>query len=96
MGMNSNKISCQKYIFEQNEYNSLSILELTVKFASQIYHKNINKPLDGAYLANFGIDVIPYKVNGFWRVAVIVCDLYQISAKSAKKHFHNNKLRVVT
>ena len=58
--MNSNKISCQKYVFEQNEYNSSPILELSVNFASQICHENINKPLDGAYLADFGIDIIPY------------------------------------
>ena len=32
-------------------------MELWVKFASQIYHENINKPLDGAYLADFGIDI---------------------------------------
>ena len=36
--------------------NSSPILELSVKFASQICHENINKPLDGAYLADFGID----------------------------------------
>ena len=53
--MNLNKISCQKYVFEQNEYNSS--LELSVKSASQICHENINKPLDGAYLADFGIDI---------------------------------------
>ena len=34
-------------------------MELLVKFASQIYHKNINKPLDGAYLSDFGLDVRP-------------------------------------
>ena len=45
------------YVFEQNIYNSFPILELSVKFASQIWHKNINKPLDGAYLADFGIDI---------------------------------------
>ena len=38
--------------------NSCPILELSVKFASQICHENINKPLDGAYLADFGIDII--------------------------------------
>ena len=54
--MNSNKISCQKYVVEQNKYNS-SILELSVKFASQICHENINKPLDGPYLSDFGIDI---------------------------------------
>ena len=32
-------------------------LKLSVKFASQIYHENINNPLDGAYLADFGIDI---------------------------------------
>ena len=35
--------------------NSSPILELSVKFASQICHENINKPLDAAYLADFGI-----------------------------------------
>ena len=53
----NNKRSCQKYVFEQNEYNSPPILELSVKVASQICHENINKPLDGAYLADFGIDI---------------------------------------
>ena len=37
--------------------NSSPVLELSVKFASQIFHENINKPLDGAYLADFGIDI---------------------------------------
>ena len=44
-------------VFEQNEYNSYPILELSVKFASQIRHENTNTPLDGAYLADFGIDI---------------------------------------
>ena len=57
--MNSNKIRYQPYVFEQNEYNSLPILELSVKFVSQICHENINKPLDGTYLAHFGIDIWP-------------------------------------
>ena len=38
--------------------NSSPILELSVKFASQICHENINKPLDGTYLVDFGIDII--------------------------------------
>ena len=54
--MNLNKISCQKYVFEQNEYNSFPIMELLVKFASQTCHKNTNTPLDGTYLADFGTD----------------------------------------
>ena len=29
-----------------------------VKFASQIYHEDTNTPLDGVYLADFGIDII--------------------------------------
>ena len=37
--------------------NSSPILELSVKCASQIYHENTNKPLDGAYKADFGIDI---------------------------------------
>ena len=39
--------------------NSFPILELSVKFVSQIYHENINTPLDGTYSADFGIDVRP-------------------------------------
>ena len=42
------------YVFEQNKS---PILELSVKFASQICHENINKPLDGAYLTDFGIAI---------------------------------------
>ena len=37
--------------------NSSPILEWPVKFASQICHDNIDKPLDGTYLADFGIDI---------------------------------------
>ena len=55
--MNSNKINCQKYAFEQNKYNTSPILKLSVKFASQICHENISKPLDGTYLTDFGIDI---------------------------------------
>ena len=44
-------------------YSSSLILELSVKFASQICHENINKPLDGAYLADFGIDIRYIVVN---------------------------------
>ena len=39
--------------------NSSPILELSVKFASQVCHENINKPQDGSYLAAFGIDITP-------------------------------------
>ena len=38
--------------------NSSPILELSVKFVPQICHENFNKPLDGAYLADFGTDII--------------------------------------
>ena len=37
--------------------NSSPILELSVKFASQICHENIIKPLDGAYSADSGITI---------------------------------------
>ena len=37
-------------------FDSSPILELSVKFASQICHENSNKLLDGAYLSDFGID----------------------------------------
>ena len=32
-------------------------VELAVKFASKICHENMNKPLDGTYLADFDIDI---------------------------------------
>ena len=37
--------------------DSSPILDLSVKFVSQICHENINKALDGAYLAYFGKDI---------------------------------------
>ena len=37
--------------------NSSPILELSVKFASQICHENINKPIDSTYLVDFGKDI---------------------------------------
>ena len=62
--MNWNKISCQKYVITLFCSNSSPILELSVKFASQICHENINKPLDGAYLADFGIDITASSFTG--------------------------------
>ena len=44
--------------------NSSPTLELSVKFESQICHENINKPIDGTYLADFGIDIIPNQSHG--------------------------------
>ena len=37
--------------------NSSPILELSVKIVSQNCHEKTIKPLDGAYLADFGIDI---------------------------------------
>ena len=36
---------------------SFPISDLSVKFAFQICHESIKKPLDGAYLEDFGIDI---------------------------------------
>ena len=55
VGILSNKTK-QKYRRIHSSY-SCPVLELSVKFASQICHENIDKPLDGAYLADFGIDI---------------------------------------
>ena len=54
----TNKLSgvC-RYVFEQIEYNAFPILELSVKFASQICHENSKKTVDGSYLSDFGIDI---------------------------------------
>ena len=41
--------------FEQNKLSEVCTVEF---ISSQICHENINKPLDGAYLADFGIDII--------------------------------------
>ena len=40
--------------------NLSPIFELSVKFVSQICHENINKPLDGAYVSDFGIDIMKF------------------------------------
>ena len=66
--------------------NSSPILELSVKFASQICHENINKLLDGTYLADFGIDItfreffeilmgLPIFVFGLKWTTVHVCSI---------------------
>ena len=54
--------------------NSSPILEFSVKFAAQICHENINKPLDGSYLADFGIDISTEQRH---RVVIVTssCDL---------------------
>ena len=49
--------------FEQNKLSEVCIVNSFfefipyLKFASQICHKNIKKLLNGAYLADFGIDI---------------------------------------
>ena len=50
-------------MYRQIHCSNLSpILELSLKFVSQICHENINTPLDGAYLADFGIDISTNRV----------------------------------
>ena len=66
------------YRFEQNKYNWLPILELSVKFASQICHENINETLDGAYLADFGRDIIHISI---WRRVKELSHLLMISCE---------------
>ena len=56
--MNSNNDIGDTYSDNLFCYNSSPILELSVKFTSQICHKNINEPLDGAFLTDFGIHII--------------------------------------
>ena len=48
------KIGEELYVFILFEF--IPYLKLSVKFASQICHENINKTLDGAYLSDFGLD----------------------------------------
>ena len=52
--------------------NLCPILDLSVKFASQICHENINKPQDCTYLADFGIDI--YLVSPLVRPSVRVSE----------------------
>jgi len=56
--------------------NSPPILEPSVKPASQIRHENINKQLDGAHLADFGIDI---RQNKLKKLVASFCheDLFQ-------------------
>ena len=69
--------------------NSSPILELSIKFSTQIYHKNINKPLDGAYLVDFGISTLhtgyqfkrkEVKLKGLW-----FCSIGRIDNKGTKR-----------
>ena len=54
-------------MYHQIHCSKLSpILELSVKFASQICHENINKPLGGAYLADFDIDINSVEKIDLW------------------------------
>ena len=45
---------CELYLFYSI---SSPNYELSIQFASQICHESIIKPLDGTYLADFGIDI---------------------------------------
>ena len=61
-----------QYIHTSNNLfcsNSCPILELSVKFSSQIFHENTNTPLDGTYLAYFGIDIIFYNLCLYFRLS---------------------------
>ena len=75
--------------------NSFPILELSVKFASQICHENSNKLLDGAYLSDFGIDITArYNQN---QVAILLSWKFikkiQFTLYFAGKHHINAKLQ---
>ena len=58
--MNSNNEFDDTYFWQIILFeNSSPILEMSVKFVSQICHENINKPLDGAYLEDFVTGITP-------------------------------------
>ena len=52
--------------------NLFPISELSVKFASQICHENINKPLDGAYLADFGIEINQNQLKNLKKACILL------------------------
>ena len=62
--MNSSSKVNDTYFWQLILFKFIPILELSVKFASQTCHENINKPLDGTYLADFGIDLGNSKITG--------------------------------
>ena len=43
--------------FQKKIHSASPILELSVNFASQIWHENTNTALDVTYLADFDIDI---------------------------------------
>ena len=76
---NNSKIGDELYSFCSNTdnlfcLNSAFILELSVKFASQICHENTNTPLDGAHLADFGIDIrqgVSFRAELAWNIVCL-------------------------
>ena len=54
-----------------------------MKFASQISHENTNKPLDGAYFADFGIDI-----NQQYLFGNVTRLNNEISSKKKKKYYN--------
>ena len=52
--------------------HSSSVLELAVKFTSQICHENNQTTLDGAYLSDFGIDI---SIDNIYPQGVIYCHI---------------------
>ena len=55
--MNSNKISCQKYVFEQNKLQLIPYLGVVSQICISDLPWKHKKTLDGTYLADFGIDI---------------------------------------
>ena len=62
--------------FDDTYFWQIILFEFII-FASQICYENINKPLDGPYLADFGIDITrklsqyPYQVSSlknYWDI----------------------------
>ena len=65
MAMHSSSKVDDTYFWQLFLFEFIPILELLVKFASQIWHENINKPLDGAHLTDFSIDIIEKKLHKY-------------------------------
>ena len=58
--MNSNKISCQKYISSNSLFEFISYLGVVSQICISDLPENNNTPQDGAYLTDFVIDFSMY------------------------------------
>ena len=96
--MNSNKISCQKYVSSNSLFKIIPYLGVVSEICISDIYENINKPLNGAYLEDFSIDIRQIMVTRNMKILNFVSNDMRkcISLLPTLCHIKKTEIKIIT